>query len=118
MSDFVFLFRATLSDQAKAMGTPEHAQKSMQAWLKWVRELEAGGHLKNPGQPLDPTGKTVRGRDKLVTDGPYMEAKDLVLGFFVVQARDLDEATQLSKGCPMLDGDGSVEIRPVGRLPG
>jgi len=116
MSEFVFLFRATDSARQAAMGTPESAQRSMQAWLAWIRDLEADGHLKHPGQPLDVTGKVVRGQHKIVTDGPYAEAKDLVLGFIVVEARDLAHAAELSKGCPMLDGDGSVEIRPVGTL--
>ena len=116
MSQFVFLFRASDSARQAAMGTPESAQRSIQAWLAWIRELEAKGHLKHPGQPLDVAGKVVRGRSKIVTDGPYAETKDLVLGFIVVEARDLADAAELSKGCPMLDGDGSVEIRPVGTL--
>ena len=53
MSEFVFLFRATESIRQEAMGTPERAQQSMQAWLGWMRELEAKGHLKDRGQPLD-----------------------------------------------------------------
>jgi hypothetical protein len=116
MSEFVFLFRASEPVQQAAMGTPESAQRSIQAWLAWMRELEAKGHLKHPGQPLDVAGKVVRGKSKIVTDGPYAEAKDLVLGFIVVEARDLADAAELSKGCPMLDGDASVEIRPVGTL--
>ena len=113
MSDFVYLFRTTQADREQAMGTPERAQGSMQAWLGWIRDLESKGHLKNPGQPLGPTGSVVRGKKRVVTDGPYVEAKDLVLGFIVVQARDLAEAIDLSTGCPMLEGEGSVEIRPV-----
>jgi hypothetical protein len=116
MSDFVYLFRAREAARREYMGTPERAQQSLQAWLAWTRELEAKGHLKNPGQPLDRTGKVVRGRKKLVTDGPYVEAKDMVLGFLIIEARDLAQATKLAAGCPMLEGDGSVEIRPVGEL--
>jgi hypothetical protein len=116
MSEFVFLFRATGAEQREAMGTPERAQQSLQSWLVWIRELEAKGHLKNPGQPLEITGKVVRGKTKVVTDGPYAEAKDLVLGFIVVEARDMAEAIELAKGCPMVEGGGSVEIRPVGKL--
>jgi hypothetical protein len=114
MSQFVFLFRATAAEQQQAMGTPERAQRSMQTWLTWIRALEAKGHLENPGQPLDRAGKMVRGKKRVVTDGPYAEAKDLVLGFIIVRARDLDEAAELAAGCPMLEGEsGSVEIRPV-----
>jgi hypothetical protein len=99
------------------MGTPERAQQSMQAWLAWIRELETKGHLKNPGQPLDRTGQVVRGRKKVITDGPYVEAKDMVLGFLIVEARDLAQAVELSTACPMLAGEGSVEVRPVLRSP-
>jgi hypothetical protein len=117
MSEFVFLFRADQTDQQKAMGTPEHAQESMRAWLDWIRVLEAKGHLKDPGQPLDIQGKVVRGANKLITDGPYVETKDLVLGYLIIEAGDLAQATELSLGCPMLDGSGSVEIRPVASYP-
>jgi hypothetical protein len=113
MSDFVFLFRSTPQQQHAAMGTPEAARRSMKAWLAWVRELEAKGHLKNPGQPLAPAGKVVGGKDKVITDGPYAEAKDLVLGFIVVEARDLDQAVTLASACPIVEGGGLVEVRPV-----
>ncbi|HEY2944009.1 MAG TPA: YciI family protein [Vicinamibacteria bacterium] len=117
MSEFVYLFRASEAARRDAMGTPERAQRSMQVWLAWIRELEAKGHLKNPGQPLERAGQVVRGKKKVVTDGPYVEAKDLVLGFIIVEARDLAQAVELATGCPMLEGDGSVEIRPVMKAP-
>ena len=113
MSEFVYLFRIGAAAQREAMGTPEHAQESMRGWLGWVRELEAKGHVKNPGQPLEGAGKVVRGRQKAVTDGPYVEVKDLVAGYMVIEALDLAQAVELSTGCPILDGDGSVEVRPV-----
>jgi hypothetical protein len=113
MSEFVYLFRIGAAEQREAMGTPEHAQQSMKVWLAWMRELETKGHLKNPGQPLEPVGKVVRGKQKVVTDGPYVEVKDLVAGFMVIEARDVAQAAELSTGCPILDGGGSVEIRPV-----
>jgi len=113
MSEFVYLFRASAEGRSEALGTPEKAQHSLQAWMAWIRDLEAKGHLKSPGQPIAPAGKVVRGPDKVVTDGPYFEAKEMVLGFIVVEASDLEQAVVLSSGCPMLAGDGSVEVRPV-----
>jgi hypothetical protein len=116
MSEFVYLFRATAEAQRAAMGSPEAAQKSLQSWLAWIRDLETKGKLKSPGQPLDVAGKVVRGKDKVVTDGPYAEAKDLVLGFIIVEARDMDEAVELAGGCPMVLGGGAVEIRPIRKI--
>jgi hypothetical protein len=112
MSQFVFLFRSTEAAQQEALGTPERAQQSLQTWLAWIRELEANGHLKERGQPLERTGKVVRG-DRPVTDGPYVEAKDIVLGFLLIEARDLDHAAEIAAGCPIALGGGSVEVRGV-----
>lgn len=116
MSEFVYLFRIGEAEQREAMGTPEAAQNSMKFWLAWMRELESKGHLKNPGQPLEQAGKVVRGREKAVTDGPFVEVKDLVSGFIIVEAKDIEEAAQLAAGCPILQGNGSVEVRPVRKM--
>jgi len=117
MREFVFLFRSDEAAYRQGMGTPERAQQSLEAWMDWIHDLESRGHLKERGQPLERTGKVVRGKNKTVTDGPYAEAKDLVLGFIVIQARDLDHAAELAGGCPIVAGGGAVEIRPVAALP-
>ena len=113
MSQFLYLYRMPEAARQQAMGTPEQAQQNMQRWMAWMKELDAQGHLKDRGQPLERTGKVVRGQQKTVTDGPFTEAKDLVGGFTIVEARDIDEAVQLSRGCPILEGGGSVEVLPV-----
>ena len=117
MSEFVYLFRTTEAEKRMAMGEPEQARRSMAAWMEWIRDLEAKGKIKDWGKPLEPKGRVMRGAKRLVTDGPFAESKDIVLGFMVIEATDLAEATKLASGCPMLEGAGSVEIRPVGALP-
>ncbi len=116
MSQYLYLYRIGDSARQDAMGTPERAQQSMQRWMAWMRDLETKGHLKDRGQPLERTGKVVRGQQKTVTDGPYTEAKDVVGGFTLVEALDIDQAVQLSHGCPILEGGGSVEVRPVMKM--
>jgi hypothetical protein len=113
MSQFVYLFRSTAEAQNEALGTPEAAQRSLQKWLAWVAELEDKGQLEHPGLPLDRGGSVVSSKARLVTDGPYTESKNIVLGFLVIRARDLHEAVEISKGCPIVEGGGSVEVRPV-----
>src|ERR1043165_2447451 len=113
MSEFLYLYRATPAARNEAMGSPERAQQSMQRWVAWLGDLEKGGHLKNGGQPLDGGGKVVRGTAKSITDGPFVEAKDVIGGYSIVQAKDVAEAAELAKGCPILDGGGSVEVRPI-----
>jgi hypothetical protein len=113
MSDFMFLLRSDEAAYQQAMGTPERAQKSLQDWIAWITELDAKRLLKSPGLPLERTGKSVRGKDLTVTDGPFTEVKDIVLGFIVVSARDLEHAVEIARGCPLVQGGGGVEIRPV-----
>jgi len=116
MREFVCLFRVGAAEQREAMGTPERARQSLARWSAWIHELESHGHLKSRGQPLEPGGRGIRGRDKTVTDGPYVETKDLVAGFITVVARDLDEAVAVTRNCPLLDAGGSIEVRAVGSL--
>src|ERR1043165_2665307 len=93
MSEFVYLFRTTESDRQAAMGNPEQAKRSMAAWMAWIQALEAKGKLAERGRPLDPGGRQLHGRRRQVTDGPFAESKDIVLGLMIVEARDLAEAT-------------------------
>jgi hypothetical protein len=115
MSEFVFLYRSTPEQQREAIGTPERAQQSLTTYRTWIEKLEAAGNLKASGRPLDPDGRVVR-PNRVVIDGPYIEVKDLVLGFIIVEARDLDEAIELAHGCPIVQGGGSIEVRPVIQL--
>jgi len=115
MSEFIYLYRTNEADRRAAMSA-DHVQQSMQAWLEWMRGLQAKGHIKNPGNPLGTDGRVVRGKAKTVTDGPFVEIKDLVLGYTVIEAADIDQAVELASGCPMLAGDGSVEVRPVAAM--
>jgi len=111
MSEFTFLFRGRAS-----FDSPEQGQKHTQKWMAWIKELGAQGHIKDPGNPLERSGKVVSGKQKIITDGPYAEAKDVVGGYMLVEAHDLTHAAELSKGCPILDVGGSVEVRPVQKL--
>src|SRR5262245_3770803 len=116
MSQFLYLYRMNPAERQSAMGTPERAQQNMQRWMAWMKELDAKGHLKDRGQPLEQNGKIVRGQQKSVTDGPFAEAKDVIGGFSVVEAKDIEQAIELSHGCPILENGGAVEIRPVMRI--
>ena len=85
----------------------------MQKWVAWLKGLEDKGHMKDRGQPLEPEGKVVKGDGKLITDGPYAESKDIIGGYTLVQAKDLSQAAELARGCPIFDRGGLVEVRPV-----
>jgi len=52
----------------------------------------------------------------MVTDGPFIEAKELVGGYLIVNAKDINEAVEISKGCPIFDLDGKLEVRPIQKM--
>lgn len=108
MSDFTFLYRGRDTN-----ASAEQMQKTMQKWRSWFKELGDNGHLKDIGHPLEKSGKVIKGTQKTVTDGPFAEAKDVVGDFTIIQARDLEHASELANGCPILEVGGSVEVRPI-----
>lgn len=111
MPNFLYIFRGGGMNRQ----SPQELQQQMQKWGAWIQQLRQDGHFK-AGEPLETGGKVVRGRKKAVTDGPYAEAKDLVGGYLLIEAQNLDQATELSRGCPVLDVDGAVEIRPIASM--
>lgn len=100
-------------------------QLSQQQWdqlnnecIACVESLQASGHYLG-GHPLEPveTATTLRVRDQkpLVTDGPFAETKEQLAGFYILEARDLNEALKLAEKIPPARY-GSVEIRPAREL--
>src|SRR5262245_8227577 len=111
MSQFVYLYRG-----GEAGRSPERTQQMMQKWMAWLKELSEKGHIKDQGQPLERTGKLVRGKQKSGTGGPIAESTEVVGGYTLIEARDLEQAVELSKGCPIFEVEGAVEVRPVMKL--
>lgn len=92
--------------------SPEEMQKHMQKWVEWVEKLKADKTYVS-GEALTPGGKTVKGSKAVVTDGPFAESKEVVGGYFIVKAANIDEAIKIAKDCPDLPYDGVVEVREV-----
>lgn len=111
MSEFLYLYRG-----GDSSGSPEQMERQMQRWVAWMKELGEKGQLKDGGQPLERSGKVVKGREKTITDGPYAESKDLVGGYSLIEAKDIQQAAEISRGCPIFDSGGLVEIRPVMKM--
>ena len=93
----------------------EEMQGHMQKWMAWIDSLNKKG-IYVAGDPLQPTGKQVNGKKKTVTDGPFIESKESVSGYIIVNANDVDEAVEVSKGCPIFDVDGKLEVRPIHKM--
>ena len=115
MKEFIFLFRGGDSGRASEQKDQEAWRIHMMKWKSWMDDLGKKGHFIS-GQPLHGEGYVVKGKEKQVIDGPFVEGKEIVGGFVMVKASDLKEALELSKGCPIFEHDGIVEVRPVQEL--
>src|SRR5215469_1120604 len=112
MAEFLYLYRG--SERVAAGMSPQQMQDYLQGFVGWIALLGERGQLTTTScAPLEPTGKTLTGPKAVVTEGPYAEAKDLVGGFSVVTAKDIDAAVVLAGECPLLAVGGTLEVRPL-----
>ena len=107
-------------NEASSKGAPPEAREKMFAdYRGFTSSLIQSGHMK-AGDALQPTSTatTVRVRDgkTLSTDGPFAETKEQLGGYYLVEAKDLDEATKIAARIPSAKW-GSIEVRPVMQLP-
>lgn len=110
MEQYLYIFRG--GDENRDAQSPEEWQAHMQKWGAWMSGLAEKGILLG-GEPLDNAGKVVNGKQKVISDGPFVELKETIGGYLVVQAASLDAATELALGCPLLEHDGRVEVRQI-----
>ncbi len=110
MNQFLLIFRGGAITQKGV--APQQLQEHLAKWGTWMAQLEKSGNLKG-GSALESSGRTIRGNKKAVTDGPFTEAKDLLSGYTLLEAKDLNQAMQIALECPIYEYDGSVEVRPV-----
>lgn len=110
MTEFLYLFRGGVnSDQQQS---PEQMQAHMQKWGAWMGKLGEAGHFVS-GFPLDAGGTVVAESGKVVTDGPFAEGAEIVGGYIIVKANDLNQATELAYECPVFENGGTVEVRAL-----
>ena len=114
MNEFVYLYRRPLNPP----GSPQQMQNMMERWRAWFADVEKKGRLASAGQPLDSKGGGVVNAKERLSDGPYAETKDVVMGYTVIRASDLQDAIDLAKGHPIFDLGGAIEVRPVMKFGG
>jgi hypothetical protein len=110
MARFLFVYR----NGKDSYGTmsPEEMQQMLQRWNTWIAEGLRQGWMLDAGDALKTEGRVVNAK-KVVTDGPFVEAKEIIGGFSITQADSIEAAAELAKGCPIFLRGGSVEVRPL-----
>ena len=110
MAKFLFVYRN--SSESYNTLSPEEMQQMLQKWNAWISEGLRQGWMLNAGDALKKEGRVVNAK-KVISDGPFIEVKEVVGGFSIVQADTLDAAVEFAKGCPIFLRGGSVEVRPM-----
>jgi len=104
MAKFLFIYRE--STVSHAQPSPEEMQALAGQWYAWMQKFSAS--ILPGGDGLKHTGRIVK--PGLVTDGPYVESKEIVVSFGLVQADDYDAAVAIARECPPCH---TIEIREL-----
>lgn len=110
-----------LHDDLEALSriSPDEMQRVVAKYMAWSQQMGESGHLRGGEKLRDDGGKTLTapGGKLVVRDGPFAEAKELVGGYFLIEARDYAEATTLCADCPHLALGGRIELREIEPMP-
>lgn len=111
MKQFMYLLRG--GDEEVSKYSPEQMEAYMGEWNSWMGGLAQAGKLAG-GLPLSREGKQLASKSAIATDGPFAEGKEVVGGYVIVKAENMDEAIEISRGCPIFVGEtASLEIREL-----
>lgn len=105
----MMIFRSEINESFGP--SPEQMQSNIQNWMDWFGGIAAQGKIVNTNR-LSFEGKTLK-PNNVIADGPYAEVKEIIGGYVVVKATNMDEAMKLAEGCPILNHGGSVEVRSI-----
>ena len=104
MAKFLFIYRESTESRAKP--SPEEMQALAAEWGTWMQKFSSA--IVPGGDGLKHSGRVLKGG--MVTDGPYVEAKEIIVSFGIVQADDYDAALAIARECPP---GHTIEIREM-----
>lgn len=117
MKEFMLLIR-TEGDHLLTL-SQEDQQKHIQKVMAYIEGLMKAGKLKS-AQPLEMEGAFISGTKGKLKDGPFNESKEVIAGYFLIQANDLREAIQIGRNNPVFESatNARIEVRPIKILEG
>jgi hypothetical protein len=123
MQYMLLIYETEVRAHCAAAANPDPSSQEfadlMREYMSFTEDIVRAGKFK-AGDPLEPTtsATTVRVRNgkTLATDGPFAETKEQLGGYYLVEAKDLDEAISLAARIPAAR-TGSVEVRPIRVMP-
>ncbi len=110
MKNFMMIFIG--ADYADLGLSPEELQNRMGKWFAWGQKMEQAGILRG-GEALHPQMRRIVGENRTVTDLTSAEVKEIIGGYYTVEAKDFDAVQEIAQDFPDYDLGGTVEIREV-----
>jgi len=92
--------------------SPKEMEELGNTHMAWAEKLGKSGHLIS-GEGLEENSVQISGKDSIVKDGTFLESKEMIGGYYLLQAKDLKTVIELAKGCPCHLYGGTTEIRPI-----
>ena len=111
MPKFMVLMRE--NDHAWSRLAPEEQQRLLEKYYAWVRGLKEKDLMRG-GDALSDGGRELCMVDGEIVDAPYAETKEVVTGYFLIEAPDLETAAEIAGGCPALGHGETVLVRRTG----
>ena len=106
MPKYLLIYRDSASPQSQP--SPEEIQQFLGMWAGWFQKFKDA--IVDAGDGLLPTGRVLQA-DGVVADGPYVEAKEMIGGFSVLQANSYEAAVTIARECPIAIVGGAIELR-------
>lgn len=105
-------------EDGKKVASPEQIQIWMQQTMDWIGKISAQNKfVSGTGLPFDNARViTASEKGKVVTNGPFGDIKETIGGFIIIKAASVEEAVELAKDSPVLQGEGnSIEVRKIAK---
>lgn len=110
MKQFLLLLHEDIQKMSEL--SPREMQEIAIAHMAWANKLAEAGNLIS-GDGLHEKGILITGKDCIIKDGPYLESKEIIGGYYLLQAEDLQTIVELAKDCPTHLFGGTTEIRTI-----
>lgn len=111
MKDYLLIIRTEGSVWTDL--SPDQLQKHMEQGAAYIDKLVKEGKLKS-ANPVDKGSRILTSVHGLITDGPYNESKEVIAGYFLIAAKDIDEALEIARANPIFkDIPTKIEVHPM-----
>ncbi|MGV7107146.1 YciI family protein [Flavobacterium sp. U410] len=110
MKQFLLLLHEDIEKMSNL--SPKEMEKLANAHMAWAEKLAESGHLIS-GDGLQEKGVLISGQDAVIKDGPYLESKEIIGGYYLLKAENIETIVEIARECPCHIWGGTTEVRQI-----